>query len=313
MTTYLICPIAKQDKIMEQKFSLEIYLIFKLPKDLHGYILTFLDLQSTLRAKKVCKLWSEILNRAYFWEKKCSLENFFDKPEEKSWLWYYLSKQTFTSKSFTGIGQENTQNSNYEGEFLNGKKHGYGTLITLCCEKSVYKGYFENGARQGYGHSLYNDGDYYEGLWKSDFPYGLGTFTWKGTAFYEGPWVNGFRVGFGRYIWNIGDVYEGEFLNSQRSGYGTYLWYDHRYYVGQWKNGYMHGQGYYYWPDGAEYIGEWKESKRHGNGKMTLFDGTVIIGEWIDDFSENEPKNHWTLFFTKSLEEREVIVSQLLK
>ncbi len=91
--------------------------------------------------------------------------------------------------------------SRYVGEYLQGQRHGQGTL------------YFE-----GHWHP---EEIRYRGDWKNDMMHGYG--------------VMYYGTGVDYYNW-----YEGEFQNNERHGYGTmYIQFDYGTYteVGQWKNG----------------------------------------------------------------------------
>ena len=63
--------------------------------------------------------------------------------------------------------------SRYEGEFKQGKRHGYG-VYTNVHDGSTYRGYWEDGMRHGYGELTYRqESDYYgkknkKGQWKND-------------------------------------------------------------------------------------------------------------------------------------------------
>ena len=74
----------------------------------------------------------------------------------------------------------------YDGQTLNGKKHGWGT-----CEwpnGNRYSGTFVSGKREGQGVMEYSNGDRYEGQWKANKSEGQGVYEFSTGARYEGQW-----------------------------------------------------------------------------------------------------------------------------
>lgn len=51
----------------------------------------------------------------------------------------------------------------YEGEFTDGKRHGYGTMRTM---QEVYMGNWYKGMKHGHGKQTEATGLVYEGEWK---------------------------------------------------------------------------------------------------------------------------------------------------
>ncbi|MBF0426980.1 MAG: SUMF1/EgtB/PvdO family nonheme iron enzyme [Magnetococcales bacterium] len=86
----------------------------------------------------------------------------------------------------------------YEGELLNGKRHGKGTFT-------------------------WPDGASYTGDYRQDERTGAGVFTWPNGSRYEGQFVAGKRHGKGTFIWPDGARYVGEYQNGQRHGQGTFF------------------------------------------------------------------------------------------
>ena len=88
----------------------------------------------------------------------------------------------------------------YEGEMLNGLKHGMGKYI------------FDD--RDGHFHS-------YEGDWIMDKENGQGKYAWNDGSTYEGAWEMGIRCGKGIYRNELGDVYDGYWQNDRYHGAGV--------------------------------------------------------------------------------------------
>ncbi|MBF0153589.1 MAG: SUMF1/EgtB/PvdO family nonheme iron enzyme [Magnetococcales bacterium] len=85
----------------------------------------------------------------------------------------------------------------YEGELLNGKRHGKGSFT-------------------------WPDGASYTGEYRHDERTGYGIFSWPNGSRYEGQFVAGKRHGKGSFIWPDGARYAGEYQNGQRHGQGTF-------------------------------------------------------------------------------------------
>ena len=82
----------------------------------------------------------------------------------------------------------------YDGEWLNGKPHGRGTLNHV--SGSVYEGSYENGLQHGYGKYTQKKPDgsirqTYEGDFLQDKHSGWGVLTFEGKEKYEGNFFKG--------------------------------------------------------------------------------------------------------------------------
>ena len=77
----------------------------------------------------------------------------------------------------------------YEGEFKEGKKHGFGTYTFH--EGSKYEGEYKDGEYHGQGTFTFTDGSKYEGEWKDGKPWNLTIYDKNGNII--GKWVNGVR------------------------------------------------------------------------------------------------------------------------
>lgn len=112
----------------------------------------------------------------------------------------------------------------YTGNWRDGKKHGYGSLVYS--NGSKYEGEWRDGERHGRGVYWVEEGKklrkQYAGEWEHDKRHGVGTFFYQNGARFEGLWVHNKREGSGRmeYADDQG-VYEGEWLGNQRSGRGS--------------------------------------------------------------------------------------------
>jgi hypothetical protein len=123
----------------------------------------------------------------------------------------------------------------YEGEEVNGLKHGRGTMFYMGGDR--YEGDWVQGMEHGYGSRFFaaedtkSGWDTYIGEFANGVCHGKGKRTYTvgfmaGTS-YEGEWANGERSGKGHITYPRGKVYEGEWKNDKRifnpRRYGTWL------------------------------------------------------------------------------------------
>jgi hypothetical protein len=95
----------------------------------------------------------------------------------------------------------------YEGEALNNKPHGEGTLYNT--DGSCYKGSFKNGRKNGHGSLRKNGKLIYFGYWKDDKYHGEGTVYYSDTSSYFGNFKGGLRNGYGRETTHDNIIYAG--------------------------------------------------------------------------------------------------------
>ena len=165
----------------------------------------------------------------------------------------------------------------YEGDFVKGKKQGFGKYYF-----SDYNWYVMENNKKFY----FMKGDYYFGQFFNDGMHGKGIIYLNNRIKYDGDFVNNKFTGFGKYYFENGDYYvgqlkddmqhgkgkiydkngnirfEGEFVNDHMNGIGK-LYIENGYYISQFVNGKMVGKGKLYSNNGA-FIGEYYFI----NGKM---------------------------------------------
>ena len=146
----------------------------------------------------------------------------------------------------------------YEGNLLNGKKHGRGKLTT---EDIVYDCNWVEDRMIGKGsYHQSKNGERYEGELKDYEANGQGTMTRADGDVYTGHWVNTVLHGKGTLKTGDGDLYEGN-----------------------WVEGTLTGKGKYRLANGEVYEGEFSEGEKNGKGKLTRPDGWIIEGKWVND------------------------------
>lgn len=169
--------------------------------------------------------------------------------------------------------------SRYEGEFLEGKKNGQGTLISPFGDK--ISGKFENNNPVGVIDIKFKNGAAYSGeLNINQQADGKGKLTYNDGASYTGYFKNGRRNGEGNMTYNDGVRYVGTFVNNKREGRGVCTYVDGGIYDGDWKDDMRDGDGYIKYSDGSQYEGDFKKNDRAGRGVMLYLDGSRYEGGW---------------------------------
>lgn len=221
----------------------------------------------------------------------------------------------------------------YEGYWMAGKPHGYGTYTN---DEEVFKGFFQKGFKHGFGIIYNNNGELIEeGLWAfglkdKSIDYGNYIFIapkakiekdlilpdfkkfWNNTkilkdrdraSLYVGE-LDCERYHGMAYAEYKNDCFLGKYRDGKMHGYCVYTHSNGDVYCGKFMNGYREGTGTYYFANGDYYVGEWKENQKHGNGKFfdhenrLTFEGTWQFDNQNGDFvvrdeSNNIVENHY--------------------
>lgn len=159
----------------------------------------------------------------------------------------------------------------YEGEWLDGKMHGSGRLLTN--NGSVITGTWNHDVLNDHGRYVSPLGEIYEGNWSNNHWHGIGVYKYYNGDVYRGEFRFGLRHGDGEFeYFATGDVYSGQWKNNQRNGHGTLtnnitgVTYE-----GDWYNGVLNGKGIYEKLGMERYEGEWKDGKWNGYGVHTTY------------------------------------------
>jgi hypothetical protein len=190
---------------------------------------------------------------------------------------------------------------------------GYYSL-TLA-DGSVFEGEFKDGKRHGFGRCIYPAGDLYEGNWSGDKRHGLGRMEWSFGNSYEGAWRENQITGIGRYEWKNGDAHEGLWRNAKREGPGTFFGAGKQPIYGVWEGDKLASQNggrpvsevsaqmrepiddpLTYNGDGIKTIeskngvhhGEIANNKRHGYGEFRYQNGSIYKGQWANGYREGD-------------------------
>lgn len=219
------------------------------------------------------------------------------EPEEVNKGCSLLAREMFNISDLDSgrrWGTLQLEEGRYEGEFINGKPHGEGTLFFNANDTSnraSYNGSWLSGMRNGEGTMIYGEGDYrlkYVGNWMNNKKRGEGKMFFVSGARYEGNWDNDKRNGRGTFYYVDGSIYEGNWKDDKCHGRGIMLYADGNKYEGSWKNDERDGRGilYYHTDDQhnrVSYDGNWTNGKKEGHGVMTWKGGVRYDGEWKND------------------------------
>lgn len=178
-----------------------------------------------------------------------------------------------SQEKITGRGraQQPGGATSYEGEYLDGKRHGFGSYYykdgNLC-----YAGSWKEDRRDGLGVS-FRDSDHalHVANWQEGQPQGLVTlFDSQGNLRYSGRMENGKKEGAGVIVnARDGTVFVGQWAGGEATGLGSAFDRDGRLlYYGGWKDGKRHGQGTEFDQNGSViFDGEFREGKYY-NGVL---------------------------------------------
>lgn len=184
-------------------------------------------------------------------------------------------KGIFRSGELEGWVIDSKRNGNtYEGKYENGNFNGKGYLRNKT-KNSEYRGDFVDGKREGDGE-LTNPKIYYKGQFQGDKKNGKGFLKFKERdGEYDGDFENDQISGQGIFTWGNGDRYVGEMKNGKMDGRGKYYYANGQVFEGQYKEGKKHGKGKIYYADKKEVEADFDKGKIFGSGKYKDREGNV--------------------------------------
>ena len=208
---------------------------------------------------------------------------------------------TFTYNKITGTGTYKwPDSSSYTGDVKGGLRHGKGTFVSPD-QVTTYDGEWVGGRREGFG-TIYYDEDkmvYYKGQWVANQRSGKGLVVYPSGNTYDGDWNANRKNGKGEMFWaGTNERYTGDWKDDRQDGFGEHVWlardeahFDKgdttkqrcNLYSGQWVNGHRHGIGTFFYANGSQYHGSWEGNIKQGFGVFTYPDGHVYEGAFEND------------------------------
>jgi hypothetical protein len=189
----------------------------------------------------------------------------------------------------------------YEGDMLNGMRHGFGRLTT---PKYVRLGMWRDDQFTGWGRESRRNGDVLEGKYIDGRVTGKGILKNAKGNLYVGDFVESRRHGYGELDTNrihykggfLGDRlngrgiihfkveghdYDGDFKDNEINGNGVFRWTNGDVYDGQMTRGKMNGFGRYTYANGQIYEGNYVNGIKEGKGRLTYPNGFVYDGDFV--------------------------------
>lgn len=201
--------------------------------------------------------------------------------------------------SYHGKGEYVSKSFKYEGEFVEGLKHGPGVYVwengdryegTFAKDRAdgrgkyqfangdSYEGEVHSGVIVGRGTYTAKNGDVFEGSFANGKPHGVGVYRFASGDRYEGEMVEGRLQGRGRYVNKAGDRIEAPFADGKPHGRGIYHFANGDRYEGEIIDGALSGQGVYFYSSGLKYEGEMRQGQPQGKGVFWFLDGSRFEG-----------------------------------
>lgn len=175
----------------------------------------------------------------------------------------------------------------YNGEWVNGVKHGRGTLTMG--DGSRFEGTFVDGEITGQGMRTWPDGSSYTGeFYRGEFC-GQGIYRGLNGVTYEGEFLDNKRHGEGELVLENGAVYHGHFDGHRKHGDGTYTDAHGNAFQGTFVFNKL-SKGSCNFADGSTYKGDLLNFQRHGCGTSTdAQTGLSYEGEFLEDERQSWP------------------------
>ena len=175
----------------------------------------------------------------------------------------------------------------YIGEWKDDKRQGYGVMNWP--NGVTYTGWFNNNRRHNVqGKIQFTNGDIYEGGWVDDRMEGSCVLHKKGITV-KGTYKAGVLTNLATLVYPDGKVYEGEIFNCLPHGSGRMKWGNGNLFEGEFCEGSIEGVGRMIYANGDVYEGSWENGSRNGFG-VFISNGNKdkYEGDWVEDKRSGE-------------------------
>lgn len=202
---------------------------------------------------------------------------------------YFFAKQTISESCTHCCREGDCKNGNgkylfspmkpgvkpneYEGEFKNSKKHGYGKYF-IYSMKAMYEGTFKEDTYNGTGIlTNYNDEDLkdfhsrYVGEFRENAPHGHGSYFFSDGSYFIAEFEKGDpKPGSITFFTKDNALYKGKFGKTKSGtivpeGTGALILSDSKIYIGEFLQGDIHGKGTFVYPNGKILPGKAEHGK----------------------------------------------------
>ena len=175
----------------------------------------------------------------------------------------------------------------YEGDMLNGMRHGFGRLTT---PKYVRLGMWRDDQFTGWGRESRRNGDVLEGKSIDGRVTGKGILKNAKGNLYVGDFVESRRHGYGELDTNR-IHYKGGFLGDRLNGRGIiHFKVEGHDFDGDFKDNEINGNGVFRWTNGDVYDGQMTRGKMNGFGRYTYANGQIYEGNYVNGIKEGKGK-----------------------
>ena len=191
----------------------------------------------------------------------------------------------------------------YEGDMLNGMRHGFGRLTT---PKYVRLGTWRDDQFTGWGRETRRNGDILEGKYMDGRVTGKGILKNAKGNLYVGDFVESRRHGYGELDTNrihykggfLGDRLNGKGINYNKLSFQRYLIIkldihfkiEGHDYDGDFRDNEINGNGVFRWTNGDVYDGQMTRGKMNGFGRYTYANGQIYEGNYVSGVKEGKGK-----------------------
>lgn len=191
--------------------------------------------------------------------------------------------------------------STYQGEILDSKPHGCGTIITT--KGAMIQGLFEMGVMKGTARIIDPNGTVYIGGIHNRLKNGKGFYRESGGCTIDADWENGVTNGFVVVKAPNGvTIFEGTTISGKRHGHGKLRNLVQKYtYEGDFKDDMFNGEGTKVFENGRIYQGTFKNGLECGYGELQTTDGRIIKANFVN----GQPTGPGVLV-TNDLQQKEV-------